>query len=377
MRRLLAHSAAVLAAVIFAAGIGTAAAIAAGSNTTTTAAATATGTSPASSSVTTPITTSTPTTPITTTTPTTTTTTTTTPPPPPPAAKGKVKLYLLDAFVVHHNEVTVPGRTLHVGGVVRPWIPGQWVTVQAYVGHRLFKNYKLRIKPSSHHRYGRFTAKMASPKAGIVRVKVLHLATPQQLGFFGQRAVAALNTSTHFGARGPFVSLMQDRLMAVHMYLPPSGVYDLHMALAVDAYHRLLGWGHSQQINGRTVSALLNGWGTFVVRHPHDGVHVEGNLSKQLLALIYGKRVYRIYPISSGKPSTPTVLGHFHVYTRTPGYLPDGMYFSSFFYRGYAIHGYDPAPDYPASHGCMRVPITDAISIYDWLNYGNVVDVYY
>ena len=53
------------------------------------------------------------------------------------------------------------------------------------------------------------------------------------------------------------------------------------------------------------------------------------------------------------------------------------MYYSDFFTGGYAIHGYDPAPDYPASHGCMRVPIVDAISIYDWLQIGNGVDWYY
>jgi hypothetical protein len=46
--------------------------------------------------------------------------------------------------------------------------------------------------------------------------------------------------------------------------------------------------------------------------------------------------VHRIYPISSGKPSTPTILGRFRVYLKVPGYLPDGMYFSNFFYRGYA-----------------------------------------
>ncbi len=62
---------------------------------------------------------------------------------------------------------------------------------------------------------------------------------------------------------------------------------------------------------------------------------------------------------------------------RTPGYLPDGMYFSNFFTGGYAIHGFDPAPDYPASHGCMRLPITDAISVWDWLAIGDGVDVYY
>jgi len=84
-----------------------------------------------------------------------------------------------------------------------------------------------------------------------------------------------------------------------------------------------------------------------------------------------------IYPISSGKPSTPTILGDFQVYSRVPGYLPDGMYYSDFFIRGYAIHGYDPAPDYPASHGCMRLPIVDAISAFNWLALGDWVDVYY
>jgi lipoprotein-anchoring transpeptidase ErfK/SrfK len=95
-----------------------------------------------------------------------------------------------------------------------------------------------------------------------------------------------------------------------------------------------------------------------------------------LLALVDGSHVYRIYPISSGKPSTPTILGDFHVYSKVAGYLPDGMYFSNFFFTGYAIHGYNPAPDYPASHGCMRLPIVDAISVYDWLQIGDWVDVY-
>ena len=40
-------------------------------------------------------------------------------------------------------------------------------------------------------------------------------------------------------------------------------------------------------------------------------------------------------------------------------------------------HGYDPAPDYPASHGCMRLPISDAITVFNWLALGDWVDVYY
>jgi lipoprotein-anchoring transpeptidase ErfK/SrfK len=122
---------------------------------------------------------------------------------------------------------------------------------------------------------------------------------------------------------------------------------------------------------------LFAGVGTFPVRYPRQGKHVEADLTDQVLALINGSKVFRIYPVSSGKPSTPTVLGTYQVYMKTPGYLPDGMYYSNFFHTGYAIHGYDPSPTYPASHGCLRLPIDDAISAYQWIQIGTPVDVYY
>ena len=86
--------------------------------------------------------------------------------------------------------------------------------------------------------------------------------------------------------------------------------------------------------------------------------------------------VERIYPTSSGKPSTPTVRGSFRVYSKTPGYNAHLMYYSAFFIRGYAIHGYSDVPAYNASHGCLRVPIPDAQAIYDWVRLGTPVDVY-
>ena len=53
------------------------------------------------------------------------------------------------------------------------------------------------------------------------------------------------------------------------------------------------------------------------------------------------------------------------------------MYYSNFFIRGYAIHGYNPSPTFPASHGCLRTPMEDAKAIYDWLDFGDYVDTYY
>jgi hypothetical protein len=302
----------------------------------------------------------------------------TTPTPPVAApAKSQARLFVKDAFFVSRNAVTVPGRLMHVDGIVRPYVAGQWVDVKTTLGRRTIKTDRLRVKPAGHGRYGTFTEKVKASGTGILRVTVIHSRTPQMLGFLAQRGVASLATQAGFGARGQFVQLIQQRLVALHIYVPQTGVYDQHTGLALDAYHRLLGHGTSQGLDGATVSELLAGVGSFKVRYPGDGVHAEGNLSKQLLALTNGSKVQWIFPISSGKPSTPTVLGRFHVYSRVPGYLPDGMYYSDFFYGGYAIHGYDPAPDYPASHGCMRLPISDATFVFGWMNYGDAVDVYY
>jgi hypothetical protein len=376
MRRHFASCTAAFAATIVSLGMFAGAAVADGSSTDgspTPAVSTAPTAVPAATTTTTTTTSTT-----TTTTPTTTTPTTPTTPtkPPAPPAKAKAKLYVNDTFTVDKNLVTVPDRVVEVQGYVRPYVAGQKVKVQTYLGHKLIRTDVLRVKPAKGH-LGAFTEKVNAPSAGLVRVKVTHDRTPQMMGFLSERTFTVLNPQAGFGATGAFVTLIQQRLNALHVYVPQSGAYDTYTGLAVDAYHRLLGHGVSQSLDGATVSELLDGVGSFHVRYPGDGVHVEGDLSRQLLAEINGSRVVWIYPISSGKPSTPTVLGRFRVYYRVPGYLPDGMYYSSFFFRGYAIHGYNPAPDYPASHGCMRLPIIDAISVFNWVNYGDWVDVYY
>ncbi len=288
-----------------------------------------------------------------------------------------VQLSLQYGFTVNHQPVTVEGRGVQVSGRIRPYIAGQYVTVSSFLGQHLIKRERMRINRSHGGSFGYFSASVTGPGAGQVSVWVRHDATSELGRVLASTSFASLDDNAAFGSTGRFIELIQQRLAALHLYIPQTGVYDAGTGLALDAYHRLLHWGTSQTLDHSTVTWLLNGWGAFNIRYPGDGKHAEGDLSNQLLALIDHDRVLAIYPISSGKPSTPTVLGRFHVYRKSPGYLPDGMYYSSFFYTGYAIHGYNPAPDYPASHGCMRVPIVDAISIYSWLTYGDGVDVYY
>jgi hypothetical protein len=288
------------------------------------------------------------------------------------AASATARIYLHDAFFVHHRTVDVARRPITVSGWLSRFEPHQKVTLVARVaGHR--KRLRLRVRPNRGGRTGRFGAIISAPAVGILHLRVVHHASPRLASFHVGRGVDIVPEST---SDRLFTQLVQQRLLALHFYMPQSSVWDLQTELAIEAYHRLIGRGTSSALDPATLTDLLDGKGAFPVHYPHQGRHAEGDLTLQLVALVDGAKVQDIYPISSGKPSTPTILGSYRIYERVPGYLPDGMYYSDFFTGGYALHGYDPAPDYPASHGCMRLPISDAISAFDWLALGDWVDVY-
>lgn len=294
-----------------------------------------------------------------------------------PPVHPRAHVVLRGALSLDKGLVTVPGRPIYVSGTVRPYVRGQIVRVWLAQNGKILKNRQVSMRVSKGGHAGYFKARVASPVAGRIRVDLVHRATRHMARLYVRRRLDVLTPQAGFGSRGPFVRLMQQRLSLLHFYMPVSGVYDANTGLALDAYHRLLGWGTYQTLDTRTIDALLDGRGVFHIRFPGHGRHAEGDLANQLLALIDGNHVYWIFPISSGKPSTPTILGDYQIYSREPGYNSEGMYYSDFFIRGYAIHGYDPAPDYPASHGCMRLPIGDAISVYNWLAIGDWVDTYY
>ena len=204
---------------------------------------------------------------------------------------------------------------------------------------------------------------LRAPGSGRVSVVLDHTANSKMLAYATSASYRCSTTAPDPARTGRFVQLVQQQLAALHLYIPQTGVYDQGTELALDAYHRLLGKGEGHMtLDPATLTDLLNGVGSFHVRYPNQGSHAEGDLSDQVLAL------HRRLDRSTGSSRSARASRRRRRSSATtrsickqPGYLPDGMYYSDFFIGGYAIHGYDPAPDYPASHGCMRLPIVDAI----------------
>jgi peptidoglycan hydrolase-like protein with peptidoglycan-binding domain len=269
------------------------------------------------------------------------------------------------------------GRQWRVRVVLSPMVPGQTAVLRFYRnGHRVAAA-QLPLAPSSSGKSAFFTFPFTSRTRGRIVVRATHFATPQ-LGTLKAKGVgvSVVSPSARPGSRGPVVRLLQSQLAKLGYVVGRPGLYDARTARAVLAFRKITGMRRTTIASGDVFRRLAAGRGGFHVRFPSHGKHVEADLSRQVIALIRNGKAERIYPVSSGKPSTPTIRGHFRVYLKAPGTNAKGMYMSSYFIRGYAIHGYPSVPVFPASHGCLRVPNTEAVSIFNWLSRGDIVDVY-
>jgi lipoprotein-anchoring transpeptidase ErfK/SrfK len=118
------------------------------------------------------------------------------------------------------------------------------------------------------------------------------------------------------------------------------------------------------------------GKGGFRLKRPGAGRHVEVDISRQVMVLAANGKAQHIFHVSTGAPSTPSDRGSYRFYRRQAGYNSIGMYYSVYYNRGEAIHGYKSVPAYPASHGCIRNPIPNSRFIYDWVRIGMPIFVY-
>ena len=263
-------------------------------------------------------------------------------------------------------------RAYRVTGAIAPVVPGDQVQLAIHRNGKKIRMVKVAVRPD-----GTFSRRMPTRRQGRFSVRVLHAATPQLGAARGPKVkLHVVEPRANEGDRGPLVKLLQRSLARLRYAVPTNGTYDAATARAVMAFRKVNGMAWRYDADRRVIEKATAGKGAFHVRHPDAGRHVEADISRQVLALIDGDRVVATYHTSSGAPATPTVIGSFRVYLKTPGTNAKGMVHSSYFIRGYAIHGYVDVPAFNASHGCLRIPIPDAWRVYTWLHMGDRVIVY-
>lgn len=177
------------------------------------------------------------------------------------------------------------------------------------------------------------------------------------------------------GARGPAVRALQDGLAGL-AFLPWSGVdgrFGLQTWHAVVAFQGCNRLSRDGIAGPRTLRALS------LARRPAPWSTARGieiHVSQQVLMLVGAGRVQRVIHVSTGMNGT-TPAGHFRIYRRDRlswsvpfhVWMPLAQYFSG----GYALHAFATVPAYPASHGCVRIPTTDALEVWRFASTGTRV----
>jgi L,D-transpeptidase catalytic domain len=266
-------------------------------------------------------------------------------------------------------------QTVPVSGTLAPFVAGEKVKVTFYLDGKILFARNLGVRRSGGK--GVFKTSIEVREDGRYAVAAKHVATPE-LGADStvRKSWKVSYPALHQGQCGDVVVAFKKAMRKMGYIANDGRCFGGKTGRGVLAYRKVNDMERSTRAGAGLVKKAFAGKGGYVVRHPGAGEHVEAPLSKQVLVFAKDGKAFAIYPISSGKYSTPTVTGHFEFIRQEPGYNSHGMYYSFYFYGGYAVHGYESVPDYPASHGCLRTYIADQPEIYNRIFFGEDIFIW-
>lgn len=145
---------------------------------------------------------------------------------------------------------------------------------------------------------------------------------------------------------------------------PVDGVIDARASTAVMAFQKVNGLERTGALTDSVATQILTTFTPPAPLVPNGGPsRVEVDLRRQVLFLYENGALFAILPVAAGKASTPTPTGSFRFSRYDPGWHTSRLgrlYNAVYFYGGYAIHGSLSVPAQPASHGCIRIPMSAA-----------------
>lgn len=184
---------------------------------------------------------------------------------------------------------------------------------------------------------------------------------------------AVLRPQLGLGSRGASVRALKERLRDLRYALPHvDGLYGLDTFQAVLAFQKVEGLPRTGRVDARTWRALTRAQPP---RARYGGTHLEVSKGRQVLFVVRDGRVQSVVHVSTGATGN-TPLGRWRIYRKVSGW-DWVLWYPMYFLRGFAIHGYPSVPAYPASHGCVRVPMWIAPRLHAAYRYGQTVYVYW
>ena len=256
----------------------------------------------------------------------------------------------------------VVGQQLQLRARLQPAAAGKLRLIVVRGHHRVRSRFVATGKP--------FALTLSSAARYVAWVEVKPNAGYTQIARKIRFGVSA--PSLYLGSRGRAVRLLESELIAHHFaLLRADSSFGADTLEAVYALQKLAGLSRSGRINAAAWLAL----GRSEPPRPRlRGTFIEVDKTKQVLYVVRNSKVTQIVPVSTGATGN-TPVGLFHVYSKVPGGAV--MYYSNYFTGAFAIHGYVDVPPYPASHGCVRVPLWIATHLYGLISLNSRVYIHY
>jgi hypothetical protein len=174
------------------------------------------------------------------------------------------------------------------------------------------------------------------------------------------------------GSRGPSVHALETRLRELRYALRRvDSVFALDTYQAVLTFQKVAGLPWTGRVDARLWRRLER---ARPPRARYRGSHIEVSKGRQYLLAVRDGVVTAAVHVSTGATGN-TPLGRWRVYRKVGGWH-GVLWYPLYFLRGFAIHGYPSVPAYPASHGCVRVPMWIAPRLYASNAWGSTVYVY-
>jgi lipoprotein-anchoring transpeptidase ErfK/SrfK len=281
----------------------------------------------------------------------------------------------IDVGHLHGGKATIL-ETVPVTGTVKPFAPGQHAEVSFYLDGRQVVSRRVAIQQGANET-GIFRSSVVVKAGGKYAVSAKHVATAT----LGADLTVRKSWTVSFpklsrGGCSDVVGAFKSKLAKMGYVSGGGKCFTSRLGREVLAYRKVNDMDRTKKAGPGILKAVFEGKGGYQPKYPGAGEHAEVSLAQQVLVLIKDGKPFAIYPVSTGKPSTPTVTGHYSFYRQEPGYNSEGMYYSFYWHNGYAVHGYAEVPDYAASHGCVRTFIADQPRIYEQLHFGESIFVY-